>query len=157
MGERSRMRSTTTTTCGRSGGQATYRRAICTSRNGDAGQVDAAVDANQDIGINISAAVQGGVDGCGSGRPRTSCRAYLTATQTALGGDSGNHFSFDEAQASKMSIGDGRDINPDSPTFQLSRPKVPPAIHSATRNRPPGMIKVDGAGGPGGTAMLAGA
>ena len=66
--------------------------ADCMRSHGDPNQADPTVDANKDIDVNWNPAITGGIYGTnkggqGNSGPGQYCRAYLTAAQTALGGN----------------------------------------------------------------------
>ncbi len=80
--------------------------AACMRRHGDPNQPDPTIDTNDDIDINWNPAITGGVDGTnkggqGNSGPGQFCWAYLTAAQTALGGN--QQPKNDEATLEKFS------------------------------------------------------
>jgi hypothetical protein len=150
--------------------------AACMRSHGDPNQADPTVDANKDIEINWNPAITGGIDGTnkggqGNSGPGQYCRAYLTAAQTALGGNKQQPHS-DPATLEKFSqcmrangisdfpdpmngtlsfnIGAGGDLSPTNPTFQsaskLCAQKTAAQVPGTGGTPPSGVIKLDGAG-----------
>ena len=118
--------------------------AVCMRSHGDPNQADPTVDANKDIEIIWNPAITGGYYGTnkggqGNSGPGQYCRAYLSAAQTALGGNQEQPHS-DPATLEKLSacmrangisdfpdpsgdtlsfnVGAGGDLSPTNPTFQ---------------------------------------
>jgi hypothetical protein len=148
--------------------------AACMRSHGDPGQADPTIGANKVIDVSISPAIRGGVYGYsgeyGSGGPGLSCRAYLTAAQTALRGGQPPP-KVDEATLLKLakcmrangipdfpdptasgltfSIGGGGDLNPDNPSFQNASKlcaRKTGAHVPGSGTPPPGTVEIDGAG-----------
>jgi hypothetical protein len=150
--------------------------AACMRSHGDPNQADPSVDANKDIEINWDPAITGGIDGTkkggqGNSGPGQYCRAYLTAAQTALGGnrqpphsDPATLERFSECMRANgisdfpdptngtlsFNVGAGGDLSPTNPTFQnaskLCAQKTGARVPGTGGTLPPGWIKLDGAG-----------
>lgn len=117
--------------------------AACMRRHGDPNQADPTVTADKVIDITWDPATLGGIDGTnkggqGNSGPGQYCRAYLSAAQTALGGN--QQQQADPAQLEKFSqcmrangvpdfpdpspggglsipVNGGGDLNPSNPIF----------------------------------------
>ena len=150
--------------------------AACMRRHGDPDQADPTIDANKDIEINWNPAITGGYYGTykggqGNSGPGQYCRSYLSAAQTALGGNQQQPGSS-EATLEKFSqcmrangipdfpdpvngnlsfnLGAGGDLNPKNPIFQnaskMCARKTGAHVPGTGGSPPPGTIKLDGAG-----------
>jgi hypothetical protein len=148
--------------------------AACMRSHGDPGQADPTIGANKVIDVTISPAVQGGVYGYsgeyGSGGPGLSCRAYLTAAQTALRGgqpppkvDEATLLKFAKcmrangipdfpdptANGLTFRVGGGGDLNPNNPSFQNASKlcaRKTGAHPPGSGTPPPGTVEIDGTG-----------
>jgi hypothetical protein len=147
--------------------------ATCMRSHGDPNQADPTVDANKDIDITWDPAIPGGYNGTnkggqGNSGPGQYCRAYLTAAQSALGGNQQPH--SDQATLLKyakcmrtngiadfpdpvngnlsLNLGASGDLNPNSPAFQtaskLCAERTGAQVPLAGGTLPPGVIKLDG-------------
>jgi hypothetical protein len=148
--------------------------AACMRSHGDPGQADPTIGANKVIDVTISPGVQGGVYGYsgeyGPGGPGLSCRAYLTAAQTALRGGQPPP-KVDEATLLKLAkcmrangipdfpdptasgltfrVGGGGDLNPNNPSFQNAAKlcaRKTGADVPGSGTPPPGTVEIDGSG-----------
>jgi hypothetical protein len=144
--------------------------------HGDPNQADPTIDANKDIDIDWNPAITGGYYGTnkggeGNSGPGQYCRAYLDATQKALGGDH-QPSGVDQVTLEKYSecmrangiadfpdpingtlsfnIGAGGDLNPSNPTFQhasrLCVQRTGAHVPGGGGPPPPGTIRLTGAG-----------
>ncbi len=151
--------------------------ATCMRSHGDPNQADPTIDANKDINVNWNAAVIGGIYGTnkggqGNSGPGQYCRTYLSAVQTALGGNRQPSSSDSPATVLKYSecmrangvpdfpdpvngtlhfnLGAGGDLNPNNPTFQTASKlcvrKTGAVVPGAGGTVPPGVIRLEGAG-----------
>ena len=128
------------------------------------------------ININWNPAIPGGIFGTnkggqGNSGPGQYCRTYLTAAQTALGGnrqptgsDQATLVKFSECMRANgvpdfpdpstatlsFNLGAGGDLNPNNPTFQNASKLVRPEdrAHTSGSGGPPqpGTIRLEGAG-----------
>ncbi len=150
--------------------------ATCMRSHGDPEQADPTIDANKDININWNPAITGGIFGTnkggqGNSGPGQYCRTYLTAAQTALGGnrqptgsDQATLVKFSDCMRANgvtdfpdpingtlsFNLGAGGDLNPNNPTFQhaskLCAQKTGAHVPGAGGPPPPGTIRLEGAG-----------
>jgi hypothetical protein len=150
--------------------------AACMRSHGDPNQADPTIDANKDINVNWNPAITGGIDGTnkggqGNAGPGQYCRAFISAAQTALGGNRQQPQS-DQATLEKFSqcmrangisdfpdptngtlsfnLGAGGDLNPRNATFQsastLCARRTGAVVPGTGGTPPPGVIRLDGAG-----------
>jgi len=158
--------------------------AACMRTHGDPDQVDPTIDSNKVIHITISPAIQGGYYGYsgeyGSGGPGVYCRVYVNAAQTELEGgqapkqpDQATLEKFSQCMRSNgisdfpdptsnglsIRIQPGSDLDPNNPTFQraskvCARKTGVEGFGGGTP--PPGSIRLNGEGGPGGAGASSG-
>jgi hypothetical protein len=150
--------------------------AECMRRHGDPDQADPTIDANRDIDINWNPEITGGVNGTnkggqGNSGPGQYCRAYLTAAQTALGGNQQQPASnpatlekYSECMRSNgiadfpdpvngnlsFNLGASGNLNPNNPTFEsaskLCARRTGARVPGTGGSPRPGTIKLYGAG-----------
>lgn len=152
--------------------------AVCMRRHGDLNQADPTIDSNDDIDITWNPAITGGINGTNKGGqgdagPGQYCREYLTAAQSALGGN--RRPQSDQAVLEKFSqcmrangvpnfpdptpggglsfpVGSGGDLNPNNSTFRnashLCAQRTGAQVPGAGGNPPTGTIKLNGLGPP---------
>ena len=150
--------------------------AACMRSHGDPNQADPTIDVNNNIDVNWNPAITGGIYGTnkggqGNAGPGQYCRAYLSAVQSALGGNR-QPSSSDQATLLKyadcmrvngisdfpdpvngtlsFNLGASGDLNPDNLVFQtaskLCAQRTGAHVPTAGGTPPPGVIKIDGAG-----------
>ncbi len=150
--------------------------ATCMRAHGDPNQADPTMDVNKDIDINWNPEIIGGIFGTnkggqGNAGPGQYCRSYLSAAQSALGGNR-QPSSSDQATLLKyaecmrangiadfpdpvndtlsFNLGASGDLNPYNPAFQSASKqcvqRTGAQVPRAGGTPPPGVIKIDGAG-----------